>query len=379
MKRNSPGIFGFFKGISKEISEFFGFLGYYVKKKLLISSFRFEKNKNRLVKFFLMKRGRYNRPFLHLTTMGVMGMGVMIAPFLADTYPIFSSRAANLDLTSDSASKQSILVGEEVFQTSISNKPRDRIVTYTVEKGDTLGTIAKKFSTKDNPISEDTIRWENDLSADSLTVGQDLKILPVSGIAHKVESGDTIYTIAKKYNTDAQKIADFPFNEFAGNGEGFGLVTGQMLIVPDGIKPSEQQFIKRQVYIAEGPIPVSTGGFTYPVRGEISQSYSWYHNGLDITSPIGTPIVAAHNGTVTEIHTGTYDGGYGNNVYISNGNGIVSHYAHMQAVGVSVGQQVTGGSTVIGWVGMTGRTTGPHVHFEIRVNGSTVNPLSYVQ
>src|SRR5690349_21808189 len=109
MKSNSQGIFGLIKNFSKEISEFFGFLGYYVKKKLLISSFRFEKNKNRLVKFFLMKRGRYNRTFLHVTTMAVMGVGVLIAPFLADTFPIFSSKAANLDLTSDAASKQSIL------------------------------------------------------------------------------------------------------------------------------------------------------------------------------------------------------------------------------------------------------------------------------
>ena len=357
-----------------ETKEFFSFLFYYFKKKIIISSFRFEKIKNRLVKFFMMKRGRYNRPFLHLATMGVMFVGVLIAPFLADTFPIFSSQAQSLDLTSDSASKQSILVGEEVFQTSISDKPRDTVVTYTVEKGDTLSTIAKKFG-----ISEDTIRWSNSMTNDSLSIGEKLDILPVSGIYHKVAQGETIYTIAKRYDTDAQKIVDFPFNEFAGNGEGFGLIGGQYLIVPDGIKPSEQQRIKRQVFIAQGPIPVSSGGFTYPVRGGISQSYSWYHPGLDITAPLGTPLVSSHNGTVTKVSIGTYDGGYGTNVYISNGDGIVSHYAHMSSVNVSVGQQVVGGSTVIGWIGMTGRTTGPHVHFEIQRNGAYVNPLSYVQ
>lgn len=362
------------KFVSRELREFFGFFFYYLRKKVLIFSFRFEKHKNILVKFFLMKRGRYNRPFLHLTTMGVLLFGVLIAPFLADTFPIFSSRASVLDLATDSANKQSILVGEEVFQTAISAKPRDKIVTYTVEKGDTLSSIAKKFG-----ISEDTITWENNLTGDSLTIGQELDILPVSGIAHKVYAGDTVYSIAKKYATDAQKIVDFPFNEFAGNGESFALVTGQILIVPDGIKPSEQQNFRPQVFIAQGPVPVASGGFTYPVRGGISQFFSWYHPGLDITAPYGTPIVASHNGTVVEIHTGTYDGGYGNNVYISNGNGIVSHYAHMMAVNVSVGQQVTGGSSVIGWIGMTGRTTGPHVHFEIRVNGATVNPLSYIR
>lgn len=374
MKRLLYHFFLSLRHFSKESKEFSGFLLYYGKKKLLIFSFRFEKNKNRLVKFFLMKRGRYNRPFLHLTTMGVMFVGVMIAPFLADTFPIFSSQASSLDLTSEEASKQSILVGEEVFQTSISDKPRDKVIKYTVEKGDTISTIAKKFG-----ISEDTIRWANNMSGDGLSIGEEIDILPVSGIAHKVSSGETIYTIAKKYDTEAQKIVDFPFNEFAGNGEGFGLISGQILIVPDGIKPSEQPVIKRQVYIAQGPIPVSSGGFTYPVRGGISQFFSWYHPGLDITAPYGTPIVAAHNGTVITIHTGTYDGGYGNNVYISNGDGIVSHYAHMSGVNVGIGQSVVGGSTVIGWIGMTGRTTGPHVHFEIQRNGSYVNPLSYVQ
>jgi murein DD-endopeptidase MepM/ murein hydrolase activator NlpD len=367
------------KFVTKELKEFFGFFFYYLKKKVIISSFRFEKHKNILVKFFLMKRGRYNRPFLHIITMGVLGIGVMIAPFLADTFPIFASRASMLDLTSDSASKQSILVGEEVFQTNISAKPRDKIITYKVEKGDTIASIAKKFSSKDNQISADTIKWQNNLSGDSLNIGQELEVLPVSGIAHKVVSGETVYSIAKKYNTEAQKIVDFPFNEFAGNGESFALISGQMLIVPDGIKPSEQPFIKRQVFIAQGPIPVSGGGFTYPVRGGISQFYTFYHPGIDITADIGTPIVAAHNGTVTEIHTGTYDGGYGSNIYISNGDGVVSHYAHMSGMNVGVGQRVVGGSTVIGWVGMTGRTTGPHVHFEIRVNGSYANPQSYVR
>jgi murein DD-endopeptidase MepM/ murein hydrolase activator NlpD len=375
MRKGSPYRFPPFLGdMSHDLRVFFLFLGYYSKRKIVIFSVRFEKNKNQLVKFFLMKRGRYNRPFLHLTTMGVLGFGVMIAPFLADTFPIFTAQNSQMNVLSATDTKQSILVGEEVFQTEISAKPRDKIITYTIEKGDTLTTISKKFG-----ISEDTIKWENDLSGDSLTIGDQLQILPVSGLAHKVDAGETIYSIAKKFNTDAQKIADFPFNEFAGNGENFALVTGQIIIVPDGIKPSEQQYIKRQVYLAQGPIPVATGGFTFPVRGELSQFFSWYHPGLDIAAPIGTPIVAAHNGTVTEVHLGGYDTGYGNNVYISNGNGIVSHYAHMSGANVSVGQRVVGGSTVVGWIGMTGRTTGPHLHFEIRNNGTPVNPLTYVQ
>lgn len=362
------------KEITTEAKAFFEFLFYYGKKKLITSSVRFEKNKNALVKFFLMKRGRYNRPFLHLTTMGVLGIGVLIAPFLADTYPIFAAQQQNLDLGSSSAQKQSVLVGEEVFETEVSQKPRDKVIKYRVERGDTLTTIAKKFG-----ISEDTIRWANDLKTDDLSIGDELDILPVTGMSHKVAEGETIYTIAKKYNTEPQKIADFPFNEFAGNGETLALVTGQILVVPDGIKPSEKPVIRRQVYVAQGPVPVATGGYTYPVRGGISQFYSWYHPGLDITAPVGTPLVAAHSGTVTSVSVGTYDGGYGTNLWISNGAGIDSHYAHLSGVNVSAGQRVVGGQTIIGWIGMTGRTTGPHVHFEMRSGGSYVNPLGYVR
>jgi murein DD-endopeptidase MepM/ murein hydrolase activator NlpD len=360
--------------ITKEIKEFSEFLFYYSKRKLINFSTRFEKNKNTLVKFFLMKRGRYNRPFLHLTTMGVLGVGVIIAPFLATSFPIFAAQNNDLSLASSSAEKQSALSGQEVFKTDISSKPRDKIITYQVERGDTLSTVANKFG-----ISENTIRWDNNLSTDTLTVGQSLQILPVSGIAYKVVAGDTVYTVAKKYNTDPQKIVDFPFNEFAGDGTNFTLVNGETLIVPDGIEPSAQQTVKPYVYVVSGPVQVTSDGFIWPTHGIVTQFASWYHMALDIAAPIGTPLIAASSGTVDYVSVGTYDTGYGNNVWVNKGDGVRYHYAHMESVNVSVGQHVTGGQTVIGWIGVTGNTTGPHVHFEIQVNGSLVNPLPYLQ
>ena len=359
--------------LRKFASDFFEFLGVlfsYLKTKLIKLSIIFERNKNNLIKLFTIKRGRYTRPFLHFATMGVLGIGIISAPFLASTYPIFSPTST---ASPAQASAQSITVNDNVFQTDISQKPRDKIITYTVQKGDTLSTIAEKFG-----ISTDTIRWANDLNNDSITVGDTLQILPVTGIAYKVQSGDTVYTIAKTFDTDAQKIVDFPFNDFA-NPETFSLVIGQILIVPDGIKPSEQPYIKQQVYIAQGPSTPAAGGFTWPVHGIITQFFSWYHGAIDIAAPYGTPIVAARDGTVVEVNTGGWNYGYGNDVVIDHGDGTKSLYAHMEAVNVSAGQQVTGGSTVIGWIGMTGRTTGPHVHFEIRRNDVTVNPLSYLQ
>lgn len=351
------------------------FFFFYIEKKGLAMLLFFEKYKNMLVRFFTMKRGRYNRPFLHVAAMAVLGVGVMAAPFLAESFPIFSPSS---DLASRLAvglvQEQSITVDSNVFQTEISQKPRDKVITYTVQNGDTLSTIAKKFD-----ISTDTIRWANDLTGDSLTVGDELKIPPVTGIVYKVEKGETVYSIAKKFDTNPQGIVDFPFNDFA-NPQTFTLVEGQILVVPDGIKPSEKPTIRRQVFIAQGPAAqLSFAGFTWPLRGPISQFAVWYHMGIDITSPVGTPIVAGQSGTVIKASAGTWDGGYGTSVEIDSGAGFSSNYAHLSALNVGAGDAVVAGKTVIGWVGMTGRTTGPHVHFEIKRNGVLVNPLAYLQ
>lgn len=354
-------------------SQFSAYFSLYLKKKMVKFSIHFEKNKNRLVKFFMMKRGRYARPFLHISAMGVLMIGIIASPLIGESYPIFG-QSNNSSSAQAQAPTESIIVGENVFSTNISQKPRDEIITYTVQKGDTLSTIARKFG-----ISVETIQWENNISGENISVGDDLQILPVTGIAHKVQSGETIYSIAKKLDTEPQKIVDFPFNDFA-NPETFSLTTGQTLIVPDGIKPSEQPtYVRpRQPIYVQGPSSISSAGFAWPVSGGISQYPSWYHMAADITADVGTPIVAANNGVVSSVITGTYDGGYGNNVYVT-GDGGQTHYAHMGNVYVSPGQSVAAGRTVIGTVGMTGRTTGPHLHFEVIQNGVLVNPLSFLR
>lgn len=371
-KRTLVFIMRFLKVASSEFSSFLSFFILYLRKKILSYSVLFEKNKNILVRLFMVKRGRYNRPFLHLAVIGVLIIGVVLAPFLASTYPVFSSSASSKDIDSPSPN-QSIIVGDNVFQTDISQKPRDEVIIYTVARGDTISTIAQKFG-----ISQDTIKWENSLRNDNIAVGDTLAILPVSGISHKVSKGDTVYSIAKKYDTEAQKIVDFPFNEFA-NPETFSLVEGQILVVPDGIKPEEQPFIKRQKFIASGPVTISSAGFTWPFRGVVSQFASWYHMALDITGSYGDPIIAAHSGTVSSVNVGTWNNGYGNNVYIQGGDGYMTNYAHMSSVNVSPGDSVVAGKTILGWIGLTGRTTGPHVHFEILRGGVLQNPLLYLQ
>jgi murein DD-endopeptidase MepM/ murein hydrolase activator NlpD len=377
MNKKSPyAITQYFSKKTSELGDFFGFFFYYFKRKVVAFSVGFEKNKNRLVKFFIMKRGRYNRPFLHLATMGVLGIGVVIAPFLADSFPMLSSKSSPLVLAASDSQKQSVLVGQDVFETQVSAKPRSSIITYTVQKGDTIETIASKYG-----ISADTIRWANDLSSDDLSIGQEVKILPVSGVAHKVQPGDTVYSIAKQYHVDPQPIVDFPFNEFA-NPETFALVSGQILIVPGGTitaSPDQSSVSSPtpQTYVDSGPIPVSHGGWVWPVPGIITQYPAWYHMAVDIAGPIGTTVVAAHAGTVSRVSQGTYDTGYGDNVWVDDGDGIRTHYAHLSCIVVHVGESVSAGQQV-GCRGNSGRSTGPHTHFEVQVNGTLVNPLGYV-
>jgi murein DD-endopeptidase MepM/ murein hydrolase activator NlpD len=381
-----PHFISFFKSIGQGIKKhthnvklFSEFFAFYLRKKVTKTFVFFEEKKDVLVKFLLMKRGRYNRPFLHIATMGVLGLGILITPFIADTYPIFASNGKTIDrLPSPNKEEQPLTADTNVFQTNVSAKLRTSVIDYTVERGDTLSTIAEKFSQPGNPISVDTIKWANDMNDEDVTVGDVLKIPPVKGIVYKVQSGDTVYTIAKKFNTNPQKIVDYPYNDFA-NPETFSLVTGQMLMVPDGVMPSQQPV---QTYYAQVPaqsdqIP-SIGGFIWPLGGEITQYFSFYHTGIDIAGPIGTPIYAAKSGVIVEASCG-WNYGYGCHVYMDNGGSFSTMYAHMagQPV-VGVGQSVAQGQ-LIGYRGNTGRSTGPHTHFEIRVGGHVVNPMAYLK
>lgn len=122
----------------------------------------------------------------------------------------------------------------------------------------------------------------------------------------------------------------------------------------------------------------SSAGLIWPVPGPITSPFGprWggFHPGIDIGAGMGTPIHAAASGTVV---LAAYDGGYGNFVVIDHGNGLATAYAHQSQIAVSVDEQVSQGQ-VIGYVGSTGFSTGPHLHFEVRVNGSPVDPMGYL-
>jgi murein DD-endopeptidase MepM/ murein hydrolase activator NlpD len=330
----------------------------------------FEKVKCFVAQVLYRQRGRFARPFIHTAMGGIIAMAITLAPVLASSFP-----GVEKQLPGDAAAVNQVMeVQTDNTTTQISDKVRDQVIDYVVQPGDTVSEIAIKFG-----ISTDTIRWENDLpSLNSIKPGQDLKILPVTGVRVKVARGETIYTIAKKYDANPQAIVDFPFNTFADN-ETFDLAVGQDLIVPDGKMPnvipwSPTLYVQQTTPNAGNVAP--TGMFIWPISGVITQRFSWYHTGMDIATAFGTPIHAADSGKV--IVAGWPDNsGYGNRVMIDHGNGFVTLYGHMSKILVSAGQTVNRGD-VIGLEGSTGRSTGPHCHFEIRKNGVRVNPQPYL-
>ena len=275
------------------------------------------------------------------------------------------------------ATGMTVLAASDAVETAtiISDKPRDRIVTYEVQLGDTVSGMADKFG-----VSTDTIRWQNNLkSIDAIKPGQIVEILPVTGVMHKVKKGETVYSIADKYESNPQAIVDFPFNTFT-NDETFALAIGQELMVPDGVMPEVQLWSPRSYVAQRTPdagVVTASGQFVWPAGGTLTQRYVWYHKGIDIANRSAPGIVAADSGTV--VMAGWPDrSGYGNRVMIDHGNGFVTLYAHLAKTYVVSGQRVNRGD-LIGQMGTTGRSTGIHLHFEIRQNDAAVNPLLYLR
>lgn len=353
---------------SDEVKLFLAELTIFVTKKLHLSFIKFETGKGIFVSALYKQRGKMARKLIHTGMAGLAGVGMMIAPVIAQEFP---GRTANpWDLETGSTVLSATTATSE-FDTLVSEKVRDKIIEYEVAEGDTVASVAKKFG-----VSSDTIKWQNSLTGDRIKVGQKLQILPVTGIAHKVQKGDTVYSIAKKYDSNAQAIVDFPFNTFS-NDETFELAIAQTVVVPDGVKPSEVITSPRMLRITpDAGSVVASGNFVWPTQGTISQNFVWYHPGLDIANRAAPTVLAADSGTV--IYSGCLTWGYGCHVILDHGNGYKTLYAHMQKMYVSTGQSVSRGNA-LGQMGSTGRSTGTHLHFEVSRNGVKLNPLSVLR
>jgi len=240
----------------------------------------------------------------------------------------------------------------------------DRISVYVVRPGDTLSDIADMYG-----VSVNTIIWANNLkSARDVHPGDTFIILPVSGIECTVAKGDTLKSIAKRCGGDATEIA-----QFNGLDPATPLAVGMKIIIPggelaapaSGVRSSSPSSAIRESYLSCGGV-VQDGYYSNPLPGGVVTQGLHGCNAVDISAARGTPIHAAANGIVIIARNGgAWNGGYGNYVVITHGNGTQTLYSHMIYAIVSQGQSVLSGQ-IIGYVGSTGQSTGPHLHFEVR-------------
>lgn len=368
--------------VPQDLKDLFKAIVWYSKRKLINLAHRFEGFKNFVVDVLMYRRGVMQKRVWHASMVGLASIGLIASgvfggkTLVSSTYPGVGGADPRFVDSFEPFPNGLILEDIQDTHTDIAVKPRSETLEYTVESGDTAFSIAKKFG-----ISVDTIKWANNLTkVDAISPGDSLKILPVTGVSVTIKSGDTVASLAKKYQANAQAIVDFPFN---GVPDDFSLKVGQKLIIPDGTPPeiAAPKPKPQPQFLAQGSTATfnAPGGasFIWPTRGLLTQYLSWYHPGVDIANATAPAIAATDGGRV--IVAGWPDNyGYGNRIVIDHGNGYQSLYAHLSNIYVSVGQSVSRGQT-IGQMGSTGRSTGTHLHFEIHYKGAAVNPLSILR
>lgn len=271
---------------------------------------------------------------------------------------------ASVDIVSENAllskaGPMGISSGKEEEDLSIDNSPS----VYVVRKGDSISEIAKMFG-----VSVNTILWANDMKkGEKLVTGDVLFILPVSGLEHEVKKGQTLQSIAKLYKADINEII-----LFNGISENTKLAVGDKLVIPGAEKAEESDkpvknlsasIAKDKQYYENHPTQNLSGYFINPVPGYRKSQGIHDKNAIDMAIPKGTPIHASAAGRVILARNG-YNGGFGNLVIISHPNGTETLYAHQSKIATSTGAEVSQGE-IIGYVGSTGRSTGPHLHFEV--------------
>ncbi|MBI4300385.1 MAG: M23 family metallopeptidase [Chloroflexi bacterium] len=303
------------------------------------------------------------------------------------TFDKTSQEEPNFLVSAMSAAPSEAKTAEPAAQEKPAEEKRPTV--YTVAGGDTLSAIGRRFG-----ITQETIIWANSLTnSDFVKVGQELKIPPIDGVIYKVEKGDTLASIADDYGVEPEAIIGFRSNGLSNPNF---LVVGKELMIPGGrVKPKPQPQPKvapqpqpaqvavaaQQPAVQPKPAPAPAlarsggSGFSWPTTGPIFTYFSWNHEGIDISPPYGTPVYASRDGVVVE--TVKLGWSYGWYILVDHGDGYKTRYSHLSEFDVGVGEQVARGQ-LIGRVGNTGRSTGPHLDFRITKNGVEVNPLDYL-
>ncbi len=282
------------------------------------------------------------------------------------------------------------------IHTNIPSRPRNEITTYTVQDGDTVFGIAEKFG-----LEPQTILWGNyEILLDdphSLRAGQELNILPVNGVYWQWLGGLSFGAWAEFYDVTAADIIEYPGNnidaKLVGDYENANIPVETWLIIPNGKRDfvswsaplgvTRENPASARVLGAGACDPVSGGAvgygyYVYPTNKHYLSGFDYStktnHLGIDLAGNEGEGVYAADAGVI--VYAGWNDYGYGNMVMIDHGNGFQSLYAHLSALNVGCGQSVGQGEG-IGAVGSTGRSSGPHLHFELMA-GMKVNPWDYL-
>jgi murein DD-endopeptidase MepM/ murein hydrolase activator NlpD len=273
------------------------------------------------------------------------------------------------------------------FHTLIPTRPREDVITYTVEKGDSVFGIAKNFNLK-----PESVLWANyDLlkdNPDTLSPGMVLNIPPVDGILYQWADGDTVDGIASQFKTTSDAILGWVGNHI--DLSNIQIKPGTLVMIPGGKRdfvqwviptiPRGKAGVSRALYgpgACEGSYTgaYGTGTFIWPTAAHVlsGNDYGPSHLGIDIAAGFGDHILAADSGVI--VFAGWSTVGYGNMIMIDHGNGYQTVYGHLSSVAVHCGQSVYQGG-YIGAAGSTGNSTGPHLHFEIRYEGGFINPWS---
>lgn len=342
----------------------FGLIGVLLKLPSFIKAF--------IIKKLIWSRGKLGRPVAFVVVITASLIVFFVGEVLS-SYKFIANAQVDSDYVSATVD---IVPKKEIAVTTLPEmRKRTEPFLYKIEAGDTLYSIGNKFK-----ISTDALKYVNNLSDYSiLKVGQEITVPPVAGLIHTVERGDTLSSIAEKYDVPTQAVADFNYLL-----DTTTLALGTELVIPGGkvpkVVPVEIIYSGGASVGPSGEAEADKGFCVWPSTVRvITQYYSWYHNGIDVATPhnISTPpLLSCRSGTV--VRAGWDPWGLGLHVRIDHGNGYETVYGHMSRVDVSYGQKVARGE-VIGLMGSTGRSTGPHVHFMVKYNGVTQNPLDFTQ